>query len=267
MHRIAYQNTPASREEGLPLGNGHFGGMLYLEDGVLTAALHHYDVYYRCLSQYRQPGSRKPATPRPGTSPAEVMAREAATRREPGDPDFLPYQKTTQPPETPPFYGRSPEAGVSQWPSGTLTLIPEPAFFSRCTWELELVPETAQVQFRATAGDDQLQLTLRVLTGSDVLVAEVCQSRPGLLQKAQLAVPPHRGLNLEVSALPVDPCTHALHIRPSGQEIAWHTTLCCPGDRKENFIINHKPFSRANGLQLGLDNIHGQAFEMKMLAA
>ncbi|RKY71345.1 MAG: hypothetical protein DRP97_02245, partial [Candidatus Latescibacterota bacterium] len=49
---IEYRNGHSSRDEGLPLGNGHFGGMVFHPPGRLVFVLNHYDVYYRTLGMY-----------------------------------------------------------------------------------------------------------------------------------------------------------------------------------------------------------------------
>jgi hypothetical protein len=49
---IEYRNCHSSRDEGLPFGNGHFGGMVFHPPGRLVFVLNHYDVYYRTLGMY-----------------------------------------------------------------------------------------------------------------------------------------------------------------------------------------------------------------------
>ena len=49
---VEYRNCHSSRDEGLPLGNGHFGGMVFHPPGRLVFVLNHYDVYYRTLGMY-----------------------------------------------------------------------------------------------------------------------------------------------------------------------------------------------------------------------
>ncbi|NJD03070.1 MAG: hypothetical protein FIA99_10875, partial [Ruminiclostridium sp.] len=52
MHKICYRNTLSGWNEALPLGNGHFGAMVYNDGDELVYAVNHYDVYYRKLDLY-----------------------------------------------------------------------------------------------------------------------------------------------------------------------------------------------------------------------
>jgi len=53
MGTLVFDNAPSGWNEALPLGNEHFGGMVYFENNRLTIALNHYEVYYRKLERYK----------------------------------------------------------------------------------------------------------------------------------------------------------------------------------------------------------------------
>jgi len=59
MHKIVYKNTKSSWDEALPIGNGHFGAMVYNPGNKLIFTINHYDVYYRKLSWYSRENKGK----------------------------------------------------------------------------------------------------------------------------------------------------------------------------------------------------------------
>jgi len=45
-HSIVFRNTDNHWDNGLPMGNGCFGAMVYFEKGKLYIPMNHYEVYY-----------------------------------------------------------------------------------------------------------------------------------------------------------------------------------------------------------------------------
>ena len=45
-HFVHFHNADNHWDNGLPIGNGCFGAMLYFEDGRLHMPMNHYEVYY-----------------------------------------------------------------------------------------------------------------------------------------------------------------------------------------------------------------------------
>lgn len=87
MHTVIYENAPSGWNEALPLGNGHFGGMMFFEDNKLTLAMNHYEVYYRKLHRYSQAyrcGERRPYRKMYGRTYEELKVRAREMYRDPG---------------------------------------------------------------------------------------------------------------------------------------------------------------------------------------
>lgn len=51
-HGIRYENAAVHWTEALPLGNGTFGAMAYLQDAHMRLSMNHYEVYYSGLPDY-----------------------------------------------------------------------------------------------------------------------------------------------------------------------------------------------------------------------
>lgn len=47
-HGIRYENAAVHWTEALPLGNGTFGAMAYLQDAHMRLSMNHYEVYFAC---------------------------------------------------------------------------------------------------------------------------------------------------------------------------------------------------------------------------
>ena len=61
-HFVHFHNADNHWDNGLPIGNGCFGAMLYFEDGKLYMPMNHYEVYYN-ISAAVLPADKLKATP------------------------------------------------------------------------------------------------------------------------------------------------------------------------------------------------------------
>ncbi|SDD76450.1 Glycosyl hydrolase family 65, N-terminal domain [Paenibacillus sp. UNCCL117] len=235
MHTVTYTNAQSGWNEALPLGNGQFGGMVYGEDGRLTIAMNHYEVYYRKLHRYSQTyrdGDGCDFTRMYGYTFEELKRRAAEMYRDPAQGPFYLYGDALNPDNMYRHYGK-PSGGVSHYPTGELrlevdgTLMGEGPHMVKTdveagegphkvkpgietgegTYSLQLIVETATVALRAERDGRRLEADTRIDNEEDVLITEVRQSQPGLLPAVSLVVPQERYVGMDVRYERLDDAT------------------------------------------------------------
>lgn len=187
MHTIAFYDRENSWDNGLPMGNGVFGGMGYYRGNTLTAALNHYEVYYNISDR---------------VLPEDILAGSVPAA-EPGRPHTDTYERAerNRPDDGEPFYyyrldkekGRSyATAGFSgSYPStGDVEFVFEPASpGSRFSTRIDL--EDAAVRLERENAEAELRILRK-----DCLCASVCQERAGVLKAIRLRYAPQRDLSM-----------------------------------------------------------------------
>lgn len=209
MHTVSYENAPSGWNEALPLGNGHFGGMMFFEDNKLTLAMNHYEVYYRKLHRYSQAyrsGERRPYRKMYGRTYGELKARAREMYRDPErEPLFL-YGDALSEHNLHRRYGK-PAGGVSHYPTGEIGLFPSAELADPDRYVLQLDVEEACVRLRIERGEDELELRTIVAPDGDYILCEIRQTCPSLLEAVSLSLPARRYAELATDYWQVDDTT------------------------------------------------------------
>jgi hypothetical protein len=198
---VAFDNAPSGWNEALPLGNGHFGGMVYFEDGRLTMALNHYEVYYRKLHRYSKKymhGEGSDYSVHYGRTFEQLKARAEDMYRDAGEGPLFLYGDALSDSSMYRKYGKPP-GGASHYPTGEIHLHPSPELEGPDSYALQLDVENALVQLRIEKGDERLEASTLVARNSDVVVTEVRQTGGCLLRSVALTVPTRRYIDMSVT--------------------------------------------------------------------
>lgn len=194
MVNIVYSNAHSSWEEALPLGNGHFGAMLYHQDNELICAVNHYDVYYKKLHFYSDIFAEANRTTGPtNTSEYEaVQQRAMAAHADPNDAAHYNYNYVLEP-DMQRRYGVS-RPGKTLPMAGELKIMlndaaAEAAEFSGC-----LDVERAEYRYCAAAADGRVAVSAIVAADRDVILAGVEQTGGTKIKGLHLSVPAARYL-------------------------------------------------------------------------
>ena len=161
---IEYHNCHSSRDEGLPLGNGHFGGMVFHPPGRLVFIINHYDVYYRSLGMYAR-DKQGMVFAQHGMPPFTLkgVEKEALTAK---DTPEISYNERLQP-HTREEYGVI-RTGTSHVVAGKITLrLHKDADITDRTLKLDIL--TGIITFVIKSKDGVTQLEARVLPDKAVV--------------------------------------------------------------------------------------------------
>ena len=192
LHQVRYDNAFSDWSEALPLGNGHFGAMGYLdrEDGLIFT-FNHYDVYYR---SNLSPEALATGNPYVGKGFREVDRKEMKRRAleahaDPNHPAHQNYNVCFWP-EVATRWGFPIliAPGVPMAIAGSLRLIPRKGALESAPHATTLEIEKARVRFSLP----NLELRSFVAQGSDVFVARVAQTEPGAFESLELSIPKMR---------------------------------------------------------------------------
>jgi hypothetical protein len=189
---IAYRNCHSSRDEGLPLGNGCFGGMVYCPPGRLVFVLNHYDVYYRILPMHarkRQAG----IFCEHGMPPYTPESAETAALAARGKPGAI-YTETLHPSMTD-EYGVLRSGGVHVVAGELALRLRDGA--ETTDRELSLDILAGRLAFEIGSADGQARLCAWILPDRPVLCIELNQTGRPWIEGFDLAVPVSRGKDLQ----------------------------------------------------------------------
>lgn len=191
-HRVLFDNQDNHWDNGLPLGNGVFGTMVYYEKQRLFMPMNHYEVYYN-ISKAVLPAHKLAATPE-GLDGKAAHGKIRALADACIPPEGEPYCDYT--------YRRDRAlamederlglAGFSNSYPCTGDL--EFAFgdgLDGCSHRLLLEAEEARVTLELSRGRAQLSAQT-VVANEDCLVNRFCQSEPGLLRQIRVNFPEYR---------------------------------------------------------------------------
>ena len=188
-HGIRYERTKVHWTEALPIGNGTFGVMAYLERQHLCLAMNHYDVYYSGHPEYSRTAQRQTAhfhAPGGSTKQEYVQRAEKALQKE---SVLEAYQKVLYPPK------EGQRVHVAQGTAlpavGNLQIRFAP---QTQEWEpeMQLSVEQAEVSYRLGHGTQAVSAVVKILQGTDTLLCQVEQTQKGLAQQIVLEVPQGR---------------------------------------------------------------------------
>ncbi|RAV20938.1 glycosyl hydrolase family 95 catalytic domain-containing protein [Paenibacillus contaminans] len=209
MHTITYQNAPSSWNEALPLGNGHFGGMMFFEENRLTLAMNHYEVYYRKLHRYSRAyrdGEGRRFDRQYGFTFDELKRRASDMYRNPDEGPFYLYGDAFTSNNMYRKYGK-PSGGTSHYPTGELWLMPSAELADPESYTLRLDIEQAHVDLHIENGEQSLHVRSLVAQKGDYVVTQIEQSKGGLLEAAALTVPMRRYTDMKVNYNKLDDTT------------------------------------------------------------
>jgi|GEM_PF-673926 len=209
MRTVTYDDAPSSWNEALPIGNGHFGGMVFFEEHQLTMALNHYEVYYRKLHRYSRAflqGDGRDYTLQYGLSFQEVKQRAEDLYRDPAAAPIYLYGDALSPSSMHRKYGK-PSGGASHYPTGEIVLHPSSDLAEPDNYSLSLNIEQAAVDLQMEKSEDRLSVRTLIATEADYAIMDIKQTKAGLLQAVSLSVPARRYAEMAVTYHQLDETT------------------------------------------------------------
>jgi len=189
MHKLIYSNSCSSWNEALPLGNGHFGAMLFYEGNEIICSMNHYDVYYKKLPVYgglsgeekKSPIAEEPAS-------FEVLKKRALDAHDDkSDPGHYNYNYVRRP-EMKEQYG-SEWNGYSHYLTGNLKIGLDDGFAGSADFKLSLEVEAARVVFNASGENGRVASATYISHDRDIMVTEIEQTSVELLKSISMEVP------------------------------------------------------------------------------
>lgn len=193
-HFVHFHNADNHWDNGLPIGNGCFGAMLYWEDGKLHMPMNHYEVYYNISAAVLPADKLKamPAVDEPG-----LLHRTNRTRADANMPRNG---------ETFTFYGQDadkafdPEPYAIGWLQGSYPPTGELVFsfadaLKHADRRLTLTLEDAEAALMLEGEEDSVEIRT-IAARCDCLVSKVSQTREGLLQAVRVGIDPQRNLEM-----------------------------------------------------------------------
>lgn len=201
MTTVTYDNAPSGWNEALPLGNGHFGGMIYFEDQRLTIALNHYEVYYRKLHRYSRKylhGDGPDFSVQYGRTFEQLKQRAEEMYRDPGEEPLFLYGDALSESSMYRKYGK-PSGGASHYPTGEIHLLPSMELEEPDSYSLQLDVEKAAVHLRIEKEGRKLEASTFVAQDGDYVVTEIRQTAGSLLNSVVLTVPARRYVDMNVT--------------------------------------------------------------------
>ncbi|WP_079912771.1 glycoside hydrolase family 95-like protein [Paenibacillus sp. 32352] len=201
MTTVTFDNAPSGWNEALPLGNGHFGGMLYFEEQRLTIALNHYEVYYRKLHRYSKKYLQEEVpdfSQQYGRTFDELKQRAEEMYRNPDKEPMYLYGDALSDNSMYRKYGKPP-GGTSHYPTGELHLHPSMELEEPDSYSLQLDVERAAVHLHIEKEGRRLDANTIVAQSGDYVVTEIRQTSGSLLDSIVLTVPARRYVDMGVT--------------------------------------------------------------------
>lgn len=204
-HTVLFRNADNHWDNALPLGNGVFGTMLYMEDEVLYMPLNHYEVYYN-INDTVLPSAYKDedeaviadATKNFGTD-AFAYGKEHAARRKKADGNIPPegepfceYRITREQATNVKSYGIGGFSG-SHPMTGDIAFAFSPALAGG---ERTLLLDVEDASVTLTMEKDKNSLSMRTtVLREDLVLNEITQNDASLLSEITLSLAPYRDLD------------------------------------------------------------------------
>ncbi|MDQ1914818.1 glycoside hydrolase N-terminal domain-containing protein [Paenibacillus sp. GD4] len=200
MRSITFDNATCGWNEALPLGNGHFGGMVFFEEHRLSIALNHYEVYYQKLNRYSKKyraGEGPDLSRQYGYTFEELKEHATDLYRDPGGGPIYLYGDALNPNSMFRKYGK-PAGGSSHYPTGEIHLHPSAVLAEPDHYSLQLDMDTATVHFRTEKAGNKLDVKTIVSQDGDYVITKIRQSNASLLESIDLTVPSRRYAEMDV---------------------------------------------------------------------
>lgn len=228
-HGIRFENCENDWQNGLPIGNGVFGSLIYYKENKLFMPLNHYEIYYN-ISKSVLPKDILAATP-VCENPGETLTARRIKAKQNGDGDnglFSMYN-----------VHRNNEASFLKEFSGSYPQTGELIYsFCDCMKDgnslLKADIEKATVSLECEKDGKHFSMDT-VFARKDVVITKICQSDCGLVSKLSLRLEPVRDAVFpKVEYFTVDDCT-----------FGWKVALTLSGSAQDD-----KPFEYAATVRL-----------------
>lgn len=221
-HRISFSNVETGWYNALPLGNGKFGAMVYIQNHRLHVAMNQYDCYYHVLAQYAKhcEGTENGAFDDPARKEKsfEEIKKLTDEARNQSDYAYSHYLRTLNPGsgKSRPLY-----QGGSYPQAGEVIL----AFSEKVNTDislLELSIEEAKITFSAGNGNHKVEAEIYTAINCDGVVMHLSQSEPGLWETGDLWYQKGRGQKKYTYEKTQGKETCLLHccFRPDGESLS-----------------------------------------------
>lgn len=192
MHTILYDNAPSDWNEGLPIGNGVFGGMCWFRNAQYHTALNHYEVYYSICERYRQKQQVQERIEETKEPPCAKYVKAAQENfRDYTKGPYRNYRKSIWP-KADEVKDTPMHRGVSHPTAGEVFLTLSDKLCNPEQYRLSLDIEDAKVRLFTQREQKKLEIETCVLTSNDTLVHTVKQSEPGCVGEMSLIWPKRR---------------------------------------------------------------------------
>lgn len=229
MHEIIYKNCYSTWDEALPLGNGHFGAMAYLEKDRLIFAINHYDVYfqtfYTCSEKKRKAVRGKKPT---DASRYGLMQQRALEMHNDQDTRNVSYNFAITP-ELKDDYGFE-RIGATHPMTCELTFILDESIQGSVeetrSWDMSLNIEKAEFKYHMKSPEGKVELSAMISPNEDVMITEINRTAREGFKALEIAMPHRRYLRRD--------CRYA--------KLNEHTVYCINTIYPEGEVFENKPF-------------------------
>lgn len=211
LHTVRYENASSGWNEAMPLGNGHFGGMMFFEDNRLTMAMNHYEVYYQKLHRYSKKyrnGDGRDFRRQYGFTFEELKRRTMEMYRNADEGPFYLYGDSFSENNMYRKYGK-PSGGASHYPTGEIQLFPATGLADPDCCSLTLNVEEAYVSLQIEKEKSKLDVKTIVAREGDFVVTQIKQTNGGLAEAFAMSVPVRRYADMSVKYEQIDDTTFA----------------------------------------------------------
>ncbi len=192
-HEICFRNVSNDWDSALPLGNGRFGAMVFVQDHTLHIALNHYDCYYHVLPKFNSGEDQSGQTfldPARFIETYESLCAKADLVRAQDAPERSHYGRTLHPGNG---NGRPSYRGASYPVGGELLLeLDERVDMNHSCLALKI--EQARITFEAGSGEFCVKAELIAAQGKDGLLIQLSQTKEKLWKHVEAGIPESVGL-------------------------------------------------------------------------
>ena len=193
MHSIKYKNSYSTWDEALPLGNGHFGTMVYNEGNELVYAINHYDVYYNKFDKQNYDYGKADNNIEEGFNISRrqiIEERAIKARNDEYDPAHVNYNYVLKP-ENKDIYGWD-RKGRTMPMVGELKFVFNDAARNPIDFENCLEIESATYKYSAKTEKGNFKLSSIVCCDIDAIVTKVEQNGGNSVDTIELILPDRR---------------------------------------------------------------------------
>lgn len=191
-HQVTYKNAQLDWKDGLPLGNGVFGGMTYFNNNALFFLMNHYEVYYRKHQKYSKTYRDKRENQKKVYGDGSRYQKMTAL----ADQYYSDYRKDAAYNYFETLFHFSDTyghelRGVSHMPTGEIELCLSEKI-KEGDYSFRLLTEEARTELKLHWEKDQININTIVTREKDQILFEVNQTRSNLIENIKLKYPRRR---------------------------------------------------------------------------